>query len=783
MFSIKQSFADCSQCKLLDAPSCILESNVDDFKNVDVIFIAENPGKEEVEHNPPIPLCGRAGRIFRKFFNKLFKDNFNWLLTNCVLCLTLTEDGKTGNPDKETIQRCKINCFEMIKKCNPKLIVLMGTSPKDAFGIKGQITKITGEFFEWEGYKVMTTIHPSSINQPGGKTKEPKFKESLEKAAEYLGLKFDKSENKEMFNESKTGKHLYRLSDEKFYSEDYLLIDVQHLQKERKLLYIFKDKDNNKIYHKENDDFVCYYIDDINKAKKVVPYDEVKQIKFPYHKIDSKLRNKISNELLYESDVSLEIKHTQDYYLQSKGEPDIDLNVLAVDIEVHTKGNKEFPKPEDSKYPIAMITNYEFDNGLYKVFVFDVNNENLVDKIKNDYSDKNVEIYVYKSEKEMMLDWIKEIRRDDIDILTGWYVIPFDMNYIYNRLPKLGINQSSLSKFNECYLNLYSEYFHIPGLIILDGIRLYKEFTFTKLESYSLDAVSRKEIKRGKIDSGSTFSDIFDNDINHAINYNIVDVELLYELDKKLMHIFLQNELRKICASNFKQSMTPMGRLDSLLVKFLKEKGYASKDADPSGKSNKFEGAYVHPPITGCHDWAVDFDFKSLYPSIILTYNIGVNTFIGKLKDKNLGYELFYNRENLPDKIEVILDPLFEAKEVVYDKVDLLEWIDGNDLIYTLSGCFYKQHENELSFYAEILENLLGSRDKYKKQMFDAIENKDKSLESLYDTRQQVYKILANALYGILGNNAFRFFNLDLARTITLSGQDLIRFMSNGINQ
>lgn len=780
MYSIKQSFADCSKCELLDAPSCILESNVDDFSKVDVIFIAENPGNEEVNHDPPKPLVGRAGRIFRKYFNKLFKDNFNWLLTNCVLCLTLTEDGKTGNPDKDTIQRCKVNCFEVIKRCNPKLVVLMGTSSKDAFGIKGQITKITGEFFEWEGINVMTTIHPSSINRPGGKSKEPIFKDSLEKVAEFLGLTFDKKIDKKdnkMENgmTSKKGKYLYQLSDAKFYSEDYMLIDVQYLHKERKVLYIFKDKDNNKIYHKENDDFVCYKIDDINKAEKVVPYDELTQIKVPYHRIDTDLRNKINNDLLYESDVNIEIKHTQDYYMQNKGEPDISLNIMTVDIEVHTKGNKEFPKPEDSKYPIAMITNYEFDNDLYKVFVFDVNNENLNDKIINDYPDKNVEIYVYKNEKELMLDWVKEIKRDDIDVLTGWYVIPFDMNYIYNRLTKLGINTNMLSKFNETYFNLYSEYCHIPGLIVLDGIRLYKEFTFTKLESYSLDAVSRKEVEKGKIDSGSTFSDIFDNDINHAIHYNIVDVELLYDLDKKLMHVFLQNELRKICGCNFKQSMTPMGRLDSLLVKFLKEKGYGSKDANPEGKSSKFEGAYVHPPIVGCHDWIVDFDFTSLYPSIILTYNIGVNTFVGKLKDKSLGYELFYNKENLPEKIEVILDPLFEAKELVYKKDELLEWIGETNVINTISGCFYKQHEDNLSFYAEILEMLLGSRKKYKNQMFEAIDNKDKSLESLYDTRQQVYKILANALYGILGNNAFRFFNLDLARTITLSGQEAIK--------
>ncbi len=777
MFSIKQSFADCSQCGLLDAPSCIFESNVDELSEVEVIFIAENPGKNEVEHNPPIPLIGKAGMIFRRYFDRLFKGNFKWLLTNCVLCLTLTPDGKTGNPDNETVQRCKINCFEIIKRCNPKLIVLMGNSAKEAFGIKGQITKISGDFFKWEHYNIMTTIHPSSINQPGGKSKEPLFQNALEKAAEFLGFKFESqrmSEDNMGIKKGNKGKFLYKLSDEKFYSEDYVLIDIQYLNREKKVLYIFKDKTGKKIFHKENDNFVCYKIDDMSKANKIVSYDDLTQINIPFNKVYSDLKNNFNQDLLYESDVDICVKHAQDYYAQSKGEPDIDLNVLGVDIEIHSKGNKEFPKPEDSKYPIAMITNHDFRNDEYKVFVFDVNNENLHKKINYDYKDKNVKIFVYKTERDMMENWIKEIRREDIDIITGWYVILFDMNYIYHRLPKLGISQSSLSRFNEVYLNLYSEHFHIPGINILDGLKLYKEFTFTNLESYSLNAVSNKELGKGKTSQGSSFSKMFDEDINGAIEYNIVDVELVYELQNKLKHIFLQNELRKICKCNFKSSMTPMGRLDSLLVDFLKHKNFASKDANPTS-SGKFEGAYVHPPITGCHDWVVDFDFTSLYPSIILTYNIGVNTFLMKLDDKYLGYDLMYDRDNLPEKIDVMIDPVFKNKKKTFKRQELLDLIDNDNLIYTINGCVFKQHETETSLYSEILELLLGSRKVYKKQMFDAIENKNESLKSLYDTRQQVYKILANALYGVLGNNAFRFYNLDLARTITLSGQEALK--------
>src|SRR5574340_1043375 len=128
MFSIKSSIADCSKCKLLDQPSCILETNCkDDLTKVDVIFIAENPGKDEVKQG--VPLIGKAGQTFRKYFQRYKLDKLNYLITNTVLCLTVNEDGTTGNPDEETINYCKVNCFHMIDTCKPKLIVLLGTSP------------------------------------------------------------------------------------------------------------------------------------------------------------------------------------------------------------------------------------------------------------------------------------------------------------------------------------------------------------------------------------------------------------------------------------------------------------------------------------------------------------------------------------------------------------------------------------------------------------------------------------------------------------------------------
>ena len=153
MFSIKSSLADCSKCELLDENSCILETNCRaDLSKVELVIIAENPGKDEVKDGKP--LVGKAGKTFRKYFNQFNLNKIPYLITNVVLCQTIDkETGNTINPTEEVIERCKVNCFDLIEKCNPKLIVVMGASGAKAFGIikKGGsgITTLRGKIYEW----------------------------------------------------------------------------------------------------------------------------------------------------------------------------------------------------------------------------------------------------------------------------------------------------------------------------------------------------------------------------------------------------------------------------------------------------------------------------------------------------------------------------------------------------------------------------------------------------------------------------------------------------------
>ena len=757
MFSIKKSFANCQSCPLIDAPSCILETNCeDDLTKVEVVFLAENPGKDEVKIGRP--LVGKAGKLFRKYFEKYKINERKYLLTNTVLCQTLKEDGSTGNPSPDVIERCKANCLKIIETCQPKLLVVLGTTPMSALGIaQSGITKLHGTITEWNGIKTLVCVHPSFVNRSFG-TWEPRFDSAMQKVAELLGskVKIDK-EVKPKY----TGKGVFRYKiPEKFYSPDYRLVDVQHLRNDKQILYIFRDKKNKKVFHRTDDTFVCYQ-SKTKKSNLIMPFEELRQVRVKYQ--DS---FKLDPDITYEGDVSLPTKHAIDYYYHSQGEaPVIDMNVLFLDIEVDTGKQQTFPSPEEAKFPVNLVTT--IFGGKTTCFILD----NKTEKIKKQ---ENVNYQIFTTESELLISLFKYIRNSGCDFLAGWNLISFDLDYLYNRAKKLRIKSEMISPFNE-FIVKGSKYFcHIAGMVPVDQLYLYRNFTFTQKENYKLNFIAQEELGIAKVELDLPFNQVYWKALNKAIEYNIRDTELIYKLEEKLSHINLLNELRTICRTTF-DSLSSFGQIDSLMVSYLKDKGFACKNTPSNITKTKYPGAFVLEPQPGIYNMVTDFDFASLYPNLMITYNIGVNSFVMKSKNEVIGYYLTYDKGKLPENIEIILDPLQEKREVTISKEELLSKIQDENLVYTINGCFYKSHNEEKSIFGEVVDMLMTSRKEYKKKMFQAIEKKDEEKEKYYYTRQLVYKILANTLYGVTANEAFRFFDTSIASSITLSGQEALK--------
>jgi uracil-DNA glycosylase family 4 len=765
MINIKQSsFSDCSSCKLLEEMSCILETNCKTFDEVQVVFIAENPGKDEVDTEKP--LIGKAGQMFRKYFRSSKLDSLKYILTNVVLCQTLDKERKnTINPDDDVVEKCKENCFNIIEHCvNVKLIVLMGMTSAKAFTVlpkDAHITSFRGQMFKWRDRDILLTVHPSFVMR--NRAYEEKFEHDMMQAASFFGIS-QVIHVPEKSKLDKKGIHFYKLED-KFYGKDFKLLDIQFLPRAGQIVYIFKDKDNNKVYQKENDDYYCYKLPEEVIGKKVMRYEDLFQVKIPYRE-----KQILDPESTYDGDFKLVTKHANDYYIQKKQDDDFDLNVMFIDIEIYSD-KKEFPNARDSKEPVTMIT-YSFKN---KMVTYVLDNKILLKNKDAEDIKTSSEILVFKNEKDMISTFIRDLRSLDPDVITGWNIEPFDIPYLAGRCDKVGVNKNLLSKFGEVDIDAERGYSDIYGFVIADQLSLYRSFSPTKKENYRLGTIALIEIEEEKLDVGSSFSDKFRKDVNGAIEYNRHDVRICEKLEDKLKHIVLLNQLRTICKCTFQSAQNAMGQLDSLVCSWLKSKGYASKNANILQKDEAFEGAYVKEPSAGLHEWVVDFDFTSLYPSLILTFNIGFNTFAMKLKDYTQGYDFIYQPEKLPDKVSIVVDPMLAATEMEVSRDDLIKKVKDSKLTCTINGCFFKPHESEISFYSEVLDYLLQSRKIVKDKMFEAKEAKDKFGEELYNIRQLVFKVLANAMYGVLGNAAYRFFNTDCARAITLGGQEFLK--------
>jgi uracil-DNA glycosylase family 4 len=749
MFKIRSSkFSNCKDCQLYNCHSCILETNCDDLSEVEIIFVAENPGKDEV--NLEVPLIGRSGQVFRiPLKNYIISKGIKYLLTNVVLCQTINQDGTTGNPSQDVIERCKSNCFNIIRTCKPKLIVLMGTSAINAFGINEPITKIRGSFYKWEDIPALVTVHPSYVLR--NQSNKDQYFEEIEEASKFIIGENKSSEDKISLEEKAP---VFLKIPEKFYTNKYRLVDIQALRNNNKILFIFRDENNKKIYYTQESDYYCYNVNN-KDSKWVESYENLIPVRIKY-----KDKHSLDPKVTYEGDIRIDNKYAVDYYLLNKEECEQkDLNIFYIDIEVlHTD---KFPDPELAEFPINAIS-YEYHKKVISYILWDSRI-----KIKPTLKEN---ITFVKSENELISRFLSDVNELDPDIFAGWN-LGFDLLYIINRCSKLNIDTKKLSKYGEHEIDPARNYLQIVGKVCIDMCNLYKSFVQERKESYTLDFVAQEELGHSKVVYQGELKNLYFNDIDKFIEYNRTDVTLLSEIENKMKFIFLLSEIRQLCCTTYRSSLTTMGQVDSFILSYLKRKGLSPRNFISSKHEISLPGAYVKEPNSGIYNWIVDFDFKSLYPSLIITYNIGVDTFVFRLSDLTQGYDFIYDFDSFPEKVKII-NSLDSNEEIEVSKYDVLKKFKDEKLIVTINGCFYKSHEDKISFLSEIVKVLMDARGIYKNKMFEA---KNKFEESKFDMIQKAYKILANAFYGVLGNDKFRFFSPYVASSITLSGQEIAK--------
>jgi DNA polymerase elongation subunit (family B) len=472
---------------------------------------------------------------------------------------------------------------------------------------------------------------------------------------------------------------------------------------------------------------------------------------------------------LFESDVNPEIRVLVDNYTNSD-EPSKNHKVMIFDIEVEVTDG--FP---DVAKAYNKITSIGFNNPLdnkYFCYVLDT-----TDKLKLGENRTKVDgdetIVSFQDEYDLLNAFFMKYIEIKPTILTGWNVEFFDVPYLYNRACQVvGKNVADcLSPIQNVHWSDFAKRYKIAGVSILDYLALYKLFTFSQRSSYRLDAIGDFEVGEKKVEYEGTLNDLYENDLEKFVKYNIQDVKLVKKLDDKLDFIEIGRGIAHLGHCPYEDIVMSSRYLEGAILVYLKKKQIIApnKPKRPKVFSNdKFVGAYVQDPQRGKHNWVYDLDITSMYPSCIMSLNISPETKIGKIIGWNP--EEFLNKSN--KKTYTIEQGGKEMGR--FTEKELGNFLDGRGVGVASNGVMYRSDKDGL--LPALLRKWFDERVEYRKLSKKFHEQGDKEKSDYFDRRQYLQKIVLNSLYGVLGLSSFRFYDLDNAEAVTKTGQSLIKF-------
>jgi DNA polymerase elongation subunit (family B) len=439
--------------------------------------------------------------------------------------------------------------------------------------------------------------------------------------------------------------------------------------------------------------------------------------------------------------------------------------IKAYTIDIETRVENGFPDIRSASEEITLITVKDIIRKTIVTWGYSPTGAEFVNKRSD------VEYRKFDTELGLLKDFMVWWQGNYPDIITGWNTDFFDVPYLINRISReLGeaiakkispwgiINQrNTFIKGNE------EQHYDISGISQLDYLELYKKYTYTKQESYRLDYIAEQELgDNKKTNPGETFRDFYMDHWQTFVEYNIHDVELVDRLEDKMRLLELHLTMAYNAKINPEDVYSQVRMWDAIIYNHLRAKGIVIPQKTHSGKDAQFEGAYVKDPLIGQHKWVASFDLNSLYPHLIMQYNISPETLTS-------------------EKISVTVDRLLNKE------VDT-SYVKRRDLALAANGWTYRRDIK--GFMPELMEEMYKNRSKYKKQMLKVQQEyeHDKSKKHLLkdisrlNNLQMAMKIALNSAYGAMGNQYFRYFDIRMAEGITTSGQLSIRWMANKLN-
>jgi DNA polymerase elongation subunit (family B) len=526
---------------------------------------------------------------------------------------------------------------------------------------------------------------------------------------------------------------------------------------------VFYDKRKNKVH-----------VWDDRRGHLIVPYKKYAYVKHSsglHHTLDGSKVKKVytwddDDPGLYESDVPITTRFLVDQYTDSDDVAEGN-RTFYFDIEVEVVDG--FPDVEKAETAITSIAIY--DEIMKKYICYTLDSKNTIQNYEN--GDTSVELF--KTENELLTRFYQKYAEINPTILSGWNIDYFDIPYLYNRTVRvLGSEVAKmLSPIRHCYYNEYKKKFVIAGVSVLDYLALYKKFSPIQQSSYRLDYIGEVEVGMKKIEYDGTLNDLFENDLQKFIDYNIRDVRILVELNDKLDYIGVACGIAHLGHVPYEDVFMSSRYLEGAILVYLKKMGIVApnKPRNPKrrGDDEKFSGAYVQDPQKGKHDWVYDLDITSMYPSVIRSLNISPETKVGQVLEWDVdqylktGHTKTYSMINTKGK---------EIQQIT--NTELESYLDETGLSISSNGVMYRTDKQGL--IPALLTKWFNERVEMRKLVKKFHDQGDKKKSQYFDRRQYLQKILLNSLYGVLGLPVFRFYDLDNAEATTTTGQSLIKF-------
>lgn len=532
----------------------------------------------------------------------------------------------------------------------------------------------------------------------------------------------------------------------------------------------------------------------------------------------------------YESDVDKFTRVLVDAYYDKDDTPEYQ-NIVYLDIECEIAGALTQDTVRAPAGKLTAIALYDNSTKMYYCYVLDEA------KLMSESINENKTVIPCLTEKELMYKFLDKWEELDPTIITGWNSEFFDIPYLYHRIANvLGESQavrlSPLKKVDEGEF-AGEKYTTIAGINHLDYMLLFKKYITAQEPSYALGNIGEKYVDLGKVDYLGSLDKLFKEDVNKFIDYNIRDVEIIEKLEEKQKFIELTILISHLCHTPYESIYYNTALNEGAILTYLKRKNivspnkptttnpsikeinledhivhqrgtptiegivreirdnqvtiqtlagsYMMRDVKTIKRKDGYAGGFLLDPTPGLYDWLSDFDYSSLYPSIIRSLNLSIETLLGRIKIPNQNYNKWCSLvelEEMNPNDKIIIERLNKYTYSIIEKTTtvnkLTHAIKSNNYIISANGTIFDSSKK--SVVAEILTDWFNLRKKYKKIMKDSYKDGDLLNGELYNQKQHSIKILLNSVYGGFAINSFRYTDgyKMLSSSITTTGQRFI---------